>query len=264
VNDDWFLTDAESAAVAQETLDGGEVVAHYVKDTGKLSWRHTPFPALGEHAWLRTVAYENTSGKTQDVTGVRMYAALNLPDAALEWNPRAFYMARCDGGLLVAPAYKGVTEHYTFRKRDGAVGHDIHACWRLALGESALIEAQAVWVRDVEDGASLDVRAWGEVFREEAQRWYDSIGLHVPDGMPDWARNMILYEYNAGGHIDSRFSDVGGFQRLAEQTDYPAALGITAVWLQAVHQHKTPPNPVEGGSQFPGGTPPSAIHHAPQ
>jgi hypothetical protein len=47
--------------------------------------------------------------------------------------------------------------------------------------------------------------------------------------------------------VEARFSNVGGFDRLATQVDYLADLGVTAIWLQAVHQHKSPPDPVRGG-----------------
>jgi len=60
-------------------------------------------------------------------------------------------------------------------------------------------------------------------------------------------RSAILYETAASGHIDSRFSDVGGFKAFEHQLDYLADLGISTIWYNAVHTHKSPPDPVHGG-----------------
>ncbi len=248
VDDTWFMSQEQNVSISRATLETGELVVSYtLDDTGTLTWRHTPFPALGEYAWLRTLTYENTTEATQDVTNARMYVRPSTSTIRQTWNPSPFYMARCGDNAIVAVAYKGTTDRYYPSTRNDDIGHTIQACWRLAPGASALIEAQGVWVREFDNGVTLDGRAWNEAFREEARRWYEAIGLRVPPGMPDWAQEMILYEYSGGGHIDSRFSDTGGFQRLAKQTDYLAALGISAVWLQAIHKHKTPPNPVAGG-----------------
>ena len=110
------------------------------------------------------------------------------------------------------------------------------AAWRLEPGETAVIGSQVVWLGTV----------GREAFREEAQRFYAAIGLEAAEA-PDWLAEAILYETNAAGHIDSRFSDVGGFDRLARQAPYLAELGVNAIWLQGVHGHKTSPDPMKGG-----------------
>lgn len=247
VDDAMLLKDADAVKVWNETLDTVGIAVHHETERGELTSIYTPFPSLGDCAWLRTLTYTNKTEATQDLLNAWMYVQFKVPENTLMWSPRNFYMARGAENLLYALAYKGTTEHYRLLWQDGAVGHEVHACWRLSPGEKATIDAQAIWVRSVANGIGMDEREWGRAFRDEAQRWYSAIDLRVPAGMPDWAREMILYEYNAGGHMDSRFSDVGGFTQLAKQTEYLAAMGVNAVWLQAVHEHKTPPNPMKGG-----------------
>lgn len=242
-----FLGDAAAVQVHQEKVGEAEIILHYETEKGKLTCHNVPFTTLGENAWLRSLTYTNASSKPQDLTRAWLYVQFNLPEEAITWKPKNFFMARSGEDFLLALAYKGTTEHYHFSEQNGAIGHEVAACWRLQPGESAVIGSQVVWVKTVDGGATMNAREWGEAFREEAQRWYEAIDLKVPAGIPDWVRGMILYEYNGGGHIDSRFSDVGGFSNLAKQTEYLAAMGISAVWLQAVHEHKSPPDPLKGG-----------------
>jgi hypothetical protein len=247
LDDALFLGDATAVQVHLEKSGDEEIIVHYENDKGKLTCHNVPLMTLGENAWLRSLTYTNTSNKPQNLTRAWLYVQLNLPEEAITWKPKNFFMAKGEKEHLIVLAYKGTTDHYHFSERNGAVGHEVAACWRLQSGESAVIGSQAVWMKTVDGGATMNAREWGEAFREEAQRWYEAIDLKVPAGIPDWVREMILYEYNGGGHIDSRFSDVGGFSNLAKQTEYLAAMGISAVWLQAVHEHKSPPDPLKGG-----------------
>lgn len=247
VDDVWLLDRVETVNITVTAGPKGGFAAHYETARGAVNDSYVPFEALGDTAWLRTLTYENTTSRRQDVLSARMFTQPLVMANTKPWNPRHLYMTRAAGGWMVGVAYRGTSDLYRYRMRDGAVGHTVDTCWRLEPGQSARIGDQVVWARHMDDGPAPDDRQWAERFRAEAQRFYAAIGIRIPEGMPDWVRSMVLYEYNAGGHIDSRFSDVGGFHRLAEQTAYLAELGVSAVWLQAVHQHKTPPNPVEGG-----------------
>ncbi len=221
------------------SLPNGAFEVHYLTDAGEMVDRWDPLPALGE-AFLRTATYTNRSDKAQDLLAARMRLAPALAADGARWHPRYFWIGEAAPGRAVCVAFKGSADYYHLERapRDGGalLTHQVQSCWRLAPGETATTGAQGVWL-----GA-----AGRELFRAEAQRWYTAIGLRAVEG-PDWLAGAILYELNAGGHIDSRFSDVGGFARLQRAVPYLADLGISAVWLQGVHTHKTPPNPLEGG-----------------
>lgn len=215
----------------------GSLVAVYSGDGWTVTDRFSPFPALGPDAWLRTVTYDNVSTTTQDLLNVEMRLAPTKPVGEV-WNPNYFWMGESAPGRAVCVSYRGTEDAYALeRDAEGQVSHRVAAAWRLAPGDKAVVAAQGIWLGE----------GGQEAFRREAQRWYEAIGLRVPEARADWLDSAILYELSAGGHIDSRFSDVGGFEPLARQVDYLAALGVSAVWLQAVHTHKSPPNPKEGG-----------------
>ncbi len=236
VDDEPLLEDSGTVAEAKTKGTPFEVV--YNAEKGRLVDRFEPFPAMGKNAWLRTLTYTNTSGNTQDLLRATMRIAPAITPEAAKWNPRYFWMAETAQGGSLCLAYRGSTDFYHIREDEsGNPAHVVDSCWRLKPGQHAVIGSQGVWL--AQNGR--------EGFRTEAQRWYRAIDLHVPEQEPDWLNDMVLYEFNAGGHIDSRFSDVGGFDRLARQADYLYDLGISAVWLQAVHKHKTPPDPMTGG-----------------
>ncbi len=222
--------------VRRSSSGGFEVT--YSTAKGTLVDRYEPLATLGPDAWLRTLVYTNRSQASQDLVGARMRLAPVRMKGGAVWNPKDFWMGQVAADRAVCVSYRGSTEHYHLQadERD-RICHHVRACWRLAPGQQATIGAQGIWIG----------KPGREPFRDEAQRWFAAIGLRVPEDTPDWLDGAILYELSAGGHVDSRFSDVGGFDHLARQVDYLADLGITAVWLQAVHQHKTPPGPVKGG-----------------
>ena len=210
---------------------------HYRTQRGVLSDQYVPFPPLGQHAWLRTAVYTNTSTAPQDLLRVDMRLA---PATVLEprWRTRDFWMGQVIAARAVCISYRGESDHYELdEEASGWPVHRVHACWRLSPGQSARIGRQGIWLG--EPGR--------EPFREEARRWYGAIGLGTTADVPGWLRGAILYQVSAGGHVDARFSNGGGFDSLASQTDYLADLGITAVWLQAVHEHKSSPDPMRGG-----------------
>ena len=184
---------------------------------GRLVDRYEPFAPMGKNAWLRTLVYVNRSDKTQDLCDATM-RVLPVPiKGATPWNPRDFWMSRGAGDKSVCISYRGSTDSYRLGvDKKYRVFHRITACWRLAPGERATIGAQGIWLADGGE----------DVFRQEAQRWFTAIDLHIPKDMPQWLPETILYEVCAGGHIDSRFSDLGGFDRLRRQVDYLADLGI--------------------------------------
>ena len=92
VNDKALLATADAAPVTV-ALPGGGFENTYATEQGTVVERYTPFPALGQDAWLRSLVYTNRSGDVQDLTGVRMrLAPAATPDGAT-WQPRDFWMA---------------------------------------------------------------------------------------------------------------------------------------------------------------------------
>ncbi len=232
--DDKAWPGAAVVPIVAEVEGGFDVT--YTDESGQAIDRYRPFPALGKDAWLRTAVYENTSDHTQDLTQAR----LRIRSAATEntWHPRDFWMGARENDA-VCVAYRGTSDAYRLTASGGDVEHRVDAGWRLAPGQRATMGAQGTWIGT----------AGTEAYRAEARRWFDAIDLHAPQ-LPDWLAEAILYETCAGGHVESRFSDVGGFDHLRRQVDYLADLGISTVWLQSVHTHKRSPNALAGWNLY--------------
>ncbi|HPJ99977.1 MAG TPA: alpha-amylase family glycosyl hydrolase, partial [Candidatus Hydrogenedentes bacterium] len=115
-------------------------------------------------------------------------------------------------------------------------GIQVTSQWRLAPGVEAAIGQMSIWLG----------RPGPSGFLIEAERWFRAHGFAQPLEYPGWLARGVLYEASAGGHVDSGFSDVGGFDAFSRQVDYLADLGVNVLWLNAVHEHKRPPNPTDG------------------
>jgi hypothetical protein len=216
-------------------MPDGTVEVRWRNGTGLLTDRWRPWPELRfPGAWFRELEYTNRSGKRQDLTGAEMWLAPVRAENAALWNPAAFWMSAVTDTRALCLGYLAEADLCRIENRAGKVGHHVEAAWRLEAGERAEIGRQTLWLGDA------------RAFRKEVRDWYAAAKIEAAPA-PAWLDSAILYEYNAGGHIDSRFSDTGGFEYLARQTDYLADLGVSAVWLQAVHAHKTPPDPLAGG-----------------
>ena len=240
IEDAWLL-EGKSPTITVTTPAGGGWRVTYKMAAGELEDRVEPNGVLGKNAWLRKLTYTNLSNARQDLTNARLRLAPCRRPGGLVWQPDPFWMGEAGVNATsptaaVCIAYKRSTDFSHLSDSGTMVESAVDAAWRLAPGQTATIGSQGVWLG----------QPGREAFRAEAQRWYRAIGLTIPAGMPDWAHGMILYETGAGGHIDSRFSDVGGFANFEHQLDYLADLGITALWYNSVYQHKTPPSAQAG------------------
>lgn len=233
----------------------GPVMAPFGSD-GTLYLRHSTLkqssiifqkPCTGPNwqGWLRSVVHENHSMADRQLTKVVLKAKPNFSNRIPLWVNRNFVMGGHESGVVLAHAVLPGKDAYSLRFENGEVTLSIDACWRLNPMDKAEAGSLALWVAPGPEEDSP--AAWRRVFRREAARWHAHAGNTAATDAPDWLGGMVLYECNAGGHIDSRFSDVGGFARLAGQMPMLADLGVNAVWLQSIHTHKIPPNPMEGG-----------------
>jgi hypothetical protein len=209
----------------------------YRRPQGTLVDVYRPFPELGPDAWQRSVRYTNTTAARQDLTGLELRLAAAAVPAGYAWRPWTFRMQEVEAGRTLCTAYWASVESAGFSDEAETMRIHVGLAWRLEPGQTAELGHQGIWL-----GA-----AGAESCRREARRWYAAHGLGEPVRYPSWLRETILYEVSAAGHIDSRFSDVGGFDALAHQVPYLADLGVSAVWLNAVQQHKTAPDALRGG-----------------
>ncbi len=200
-----------------------------------------PFSGL-PHCLVRTLRYENNADVRCDVTGATFRIAPLTTTSAPAWQAQSFAMLQLgERGPTLCMAFTSDEDTFHVQWKPGeAVEHHSNAAWRLSASESAAIGKQYIWVVD----GDL------EEARRTAQRWYDAVGLTVADDGPDWFRDCILYQASAGGSVDSRFGDVGGFENFAKQLDYIADLGCNAFWLMSVHTHKDPAHPLAGWNLY--------------
>ena len=227
-----LLTGAEPPRIEMRQPAYGGFETLYTTGRGILIDRCIPFPELGQRAWRRSLHYTNTSGETQDILSAEMHIAPVFSQDGGAWNTAHFRMADTPSGRSLCFSYWSDADPYTV-KDDGV---DIASQWRLAPGAEAAIGQMSVWLG----------RPGPEGFPVEAGRWFRAHGFAEPLEYPDWLTRGILYEASAAGHVDSRFSDAGGFDAFRTQVDYLAGLGVNVLWLNAVHAHKRPPNPTDG------------------
>jgi len=202
--------------------------------------QYEPIPELGKHALRRSVRVRNVGKRTLFLNGIVLWFSPILNEASSRWSPRYPFrmIAFSPPRLLCLAGWSEKEDHYFVDDPEKGIGLAISCAWRLEPGEESQTGAAEVWIGD---SSSPDA------FRREARRWYGVHGFQDPLVYPDWLQHGILYEASAGGHIDSRFSDVGGFRAFSHQMDYLTDLGVNVLWLNAVHEHKTPPDPVNGG-----------------
>ena len=204
----------------------------YTTEHGTLIDRCIPFPELGQRAWRRSLHYTNTSDSVQDLLSTEMRIAPITTHDSQHWQPPFFRMTNTPSGRSLCFSYWSEAEPYTVT--DGRV--EIISQWRLAPGDEATIGQMSIWLG----------RPGPSGFPVEARRWFRAHGFPKPLTYPEWLSRGVLYEASAAGHVDARFSDVGGFSAFGEQVDYLADLGVSVLWLNAVHAHKRPPNPTDG------------------
>jgi hypothetical protein len=223
------------------TVNADAVV--YERDGFRLEDRYEPFPALGADAWRRSLVFTNNSAKTVDLVHARLdFQTVPADEDPVAWHQHPFHMVRTQSGKLFCVAKWNESENV----RVGGVGQggvraDVSAAWRLAPGQSARIQWVDVW---------LAAGQGDDPTRREARRWYAAHGIDQPIRYPDWVYRSVFYEASAAGHIDSRFSDTGGFDAFARQIPYLTACGINAMWLNAVQTHKSGSNPMQGWNHY--------------
>ena len=237
VNDTWLLASHTVSPVVVPRTTGGWIIRYEVEDVGRLEDQISSLPGLMPDGWSRSLVYTNLSDATQDLTSARMRLTPLVQESGKTWLPTHFFLGEVGSERTAGVGSKGTTDFSTLSFDGARVESGVQAAWRLGPGQQATIGDQGFWLG----------KGGAESFRSEAQRWYSAIGLQLAKPLPEWVRGAILYEAAASGHIDSRFSDVGGFKAFEQQLDYLADLGISAIWYNSVHTHKSSPNPVQGG-----------------
>ncbi len=227
-----LLTEAACPCIDTHAAPYGGFETLYTTGRGALIDRCIPFPELGQRAWRRSLHYTNSSNETQDVLSAEMRIHPVTGDGDVSWSPPYFRMVNTPSGRSLCFSYWSETEPYSVT----GGGVEVASQWRLAPGQEATIGQMSIWVG----------RPGPAGFPVESGRWFRAHGFSQPLAYPRWLTHGVLYEASAAGHVDSRFSDAGGFDAFGEQVDYLADLGISAIWLNAVHAHKRPPNPTDG------------------
>lgn len=235
INGHWALADRQPTVQVYKGPDMFSV--EYTTTEGVLTdvWRRRSGLVDG---WTRTATWKNTSSERQDLVDVYLRihpARFRTSDA---WRSQPFWMRRASSRRLVCVSYHTRRDPWAVHTEAQFAGIKVSAAWRLSPGQSAQVGEMGVW---------MPLYRSGDCMRDEAQRWYRAIGLRTTTRVPSWFPGAILYKTSGGGTIQSRNSDVGGYARLAHQTSYLADLGVSAVLLHSVHQHKSGPDPVAGG-----------------
>ena len=253
---DRELTAAGEGASVQVSLAG----EHYprpgdpvTEDAAGVQYRCAPATLHDETAaapglagcFRRVLRVRNTSGGTLDLTGAVFRLRLRAPQGAAQWKAQSFAMAETSaGGPVICAAFTSSEDRWeasVTRAQDGLdVLHTCHAAWRLEPGAEAVIGAQYFWAVEGNLAAA----------RATTAAWYRATGLQIPAALPEWIRDAVLLEASAGGTLDGRFGDTGGFDALASQADYLADAGFNALWLLNPLTHKSPRQPREGWNPY--------------
>lgn len=236
--DDVWMFGAEAPTITPQDLGGGVWEITYAVSAGTLVERIEPFTAYGPNGWLRSATYTNNSGATQDLLEVQFRLGAKMDSGLGQWLPRHFWLGEPVAGRNVGVGYLTSGDNYAhyYDEGNGQVTTAAYANWRLAPGQSAPVGQQAIWI------GSAAVAG----FREEAQRWYMAADITPDPAIPAWVYEMIMYNGGGNGHIDSLFSDVGGFDHFSRQIDYLYDLGVSTIWINSVHEHKVGPDPFSG------------------
>jgi hypothetical protein len=208
----------------------------YQSEAGVLTDLIEPFDRF-PNCFARRLTFENAKDKQRDLTGADLRVAPVAPAGAKAWQAQSFAMVECSpGGPTLCVAFTSDEDHWGRQlglDPQPVVTHHSNATWRLPPGGTATIGTQYLWVVDGDLGKA----------RASAQDWYDAVGLTVADGGPPWIGDCILYQACAGGSVDSRWGDCGGFDNFAKQLDFIADLGCNAFWLMSVVTHKDRQDP---------------------
>ena len=232
-----FLSSSDRFPDRCERLPSGRIEVVVERAGGRLTEIVEPWPAAAPRGVRRRLRFTNTGKKRLDV--VRMSLSVGVEAGKLLWAPRWFRMyGEASGARMLCVAAWSEGDFHHFESRDGLVRTVFQSAWRLDPGESAVAGWQVVWAGDPRVA---------DACRAEARTFYRLHGFTEPVTYPSWLFEGALYEASAAGHIDSRFSDTGGFDSFARYVPYLADLGVVALWLNAVQSHKTPPDPVHGG-----------------
>lgn len=228
----------------------GRIEVAYRSPSGVIQDIYTKFPKLGELAWQRQVRYTNTSDKSQRLTGVTMRVCPAITDKPDVWRPRTFWMGRVSPTQFVSVGFTSDEDMYTFQehKQPEACGPltrqivdtGVNAVYTLKPGQSGWAGTQSIWLSGC--GRSLQ-----QSYRVQAQKFYRAFGITLVANAPKWLPGAIYYKATAGGTIESRSSDVGGYANFGRQLDYLADMGFDSIMYHSITQHKIGPNPQVGG-----------------
>ncbi len=228
----------------------GRIEVIYTTPNGRLRDIYTRFAKLGEQAWQRQVCYTNTSDKPQRLSGVTMRVCPAITDKPDVWRPKTFWMGRVSPTRFLAVGFTSDVDMYTFQehKQPAATGPltrqivdtGVNAVYTLKPGQSAWVGTQSIWLGG--NGRSIQSE-----YRAQAQRFYRAVGITLVANAPKWLPGAIYYKTTAGGTIESRSSDIGGYANFSRQLDYLADMGLDAIMYHSITQHKTGTDPQMGG-----------------
>jgi len=224
---------AWDASERADTAELGPAATVATDDAVRATWTAGPweiadvYEASPDDAYVRRrVEARNTADRMHEITGAELALAVSGASPWVGSIAPAFALTTDTCTLMVAYREHDEPARPERSGPDGAK-HVVSERVRADRGETVVIGTQYLWVCPTAAQARVD----------SLQDWYAAVRLVPPPDRPPWAEDAVIYSTHPGGHIDSWFRDIGGFDALGEQLPYLASLGANVIWLLPIYTY---------------------------